>query len=127
MSMFDILDNAKELACLAGSDGILWTDIAAQLSIASSSPIASYVFQRLRQSNYTIESRRLSPNDNNDNTTAAPRSSSSLSSSSSSPRSLDKNDFLITASLEDRCRAVGKMNFLLILSSYRSELINNIS
>ena len=89
MSMFDILDNAKEIVCLAGGGGILWSDVASQLSISNTkgSPIAFQIIQRLRQSNYSVKAKLAST------------SSSSLST---------HDEYLIIASLEDRYRAVGE-------------------
>ena len=92
--MFDIIEDAKELACLAGSGGILWSDIAAQLSIARRSPIATHVLQRFRQCNYSIEPKLSSPNES--------------PTSSSDPFSPDEDDLLITVSEEAMCRAIGK-------------------
>jgi hypothetical protein len=97
MSMFDILESAKDMVCLAGSDGIMWIQIAKELSITSGSPIASYVLQRFRQCNYVVEEK---PASHTASITTARRTTSPPS----------REDFyLITASVEDRCRVVGKI------------------
>lgn len=107
MSMFTLLDEAKEIVCLSGASGISWDNVLTQLSLSKNSRIADLILQKLRVSHYTIEEK-----DQSLNRGAPPQSgeqsgeqSSSVSSSSSAPCD---NEILITAPVEDRCRAYGE-------------------
>lgn len=91
MSMFDILDNASEIVCLAGRNGVLWSEVANKLSIKSHSPIATHVFNRFKQCNYVIDvvvkpSDEITPENVNGE---------------------EAHDFLIKSSVEDTCRSIG--------------------
>ena len=105
MSLFDLIDDAKDIVCLSGAEGIEWEEIITQLSLSKNSSIAAIVLQKLRDCEYNFEVK-----------TSPSRTSSALSESSTaaagqtsgSPSTNQVETIHITAPIEDRSRALGK-------------------
>ena len=85
MSLFEVVEGAKEVVCLRGGGGVQWSVVADEMGVKRDSVIENYVLKKLKKCRYVI-------------TDTSPSSSSSSSTVS---------DYWITAPAEDRYRALG--------------------